>query len=480
MNSGAQVNAAYTTLGLQEGCSFEEVKTAYKQAALRTHPDKNPGNPEATQQFQRVGEAFKVLERHLTKPAGRPGFGPFGGRYDDGDYYDDDDYDYDSDDDFYDLGELYFMFMFEQMMNSRFGGSRTKFTRSRMPEESPQAYRERLDRQRKEQIAAQARREQEAKLFKERREREREQERLDAEKRQREKQEAKKAKAESDRKKSEAAARNQQIKTQRLRSDTFAAARSGNASKVKEGVWEHSVDATGGEILPGCGAFVKNKPQDQKESLLHIAVKKGDLELVQWLTSHGADIEDRNSQGSTALHLALKVGHIPIVKYIFEEYPPEDAPAVYSSPPNNSSLLLALESGEPELVWMILDKSLATSEEINKVWSKATSQKSSSLSGSEKHSDILQLLMRYGGFTPPPTPSNKDGVSTQLETAGEIQKTATSAGKSEPSASTSKDGPTPGPPEAKKQSKNNRGGYRGRSRGKGRGRGRGGPPAGQL
>jgi curved DNA-binding protein CbpA len=79
------------------------------QAALRTHPDKNPGNPEATQQFQRIGEAFKVLERHLTKPAGRPGFGSYGGRYDDEDFYDDDDYDYDSDDDFYDLGELYFM-----------------------------------------------------------------------------------------------------------------------------------------------------------------------------------------------------------------------------------------------------------------------------------------------------------------------------------------------------------------------------------
>jgi hypothetical protein len=179
-----------------------------------------------------------------------------------------------------------------------------------MPEESPQAYRERLERQRKEQIAAQARREQEAKLFKERREREREQggcsfvlsfliplnpdisyplfsERIDAERRQREKQEAKKAKAESDRKKSEAAARNQKIKTQQLRSETFTAARAGNASKVKEGVWEHSVDATGGEIRPGCEPFVKNKPQDQKESLLHIAAKKGDLELVEWLASHG-------------------------------------------------------------------------------------------------------------------------------------------------------------------------------------------------
>lgn len=112
-------------------------------------------------------------------------------------------------------------------------------------------------------------------------------ERIAAEKRQREKQEAKKVKAELDRKKGEEAARNQQRKTQQLRSETFAAARAGNASKVKEGVWEHSVDASGGEIKPGCDNLVKKKPQDQKETLLHIAAKKGDLELVEWLTSHG-------------------------------------------------------------------------------------------------------------------------------------------------------------------------------------------------
>lgn len=171
------------------------------------------------------------------------------------------------------------------------------------------------------------------------------------------------------------------------------------------------------------------------------------------------------------------MGHIPLVKHIIEEFPPSDAPEVYSSPQNGSSLLLAMESVEPELVWMILDKGLASSEEINKAWSKATSHKSSP---SEKHSDVIHLLMRYGGFTPPPTPSNKDSPSKKIETEKLPKKSAPSAQKSEASGSSSANTANAPLPEEKKSSKNSRGGYRGQGRGKGRGRGRGGPQSGQL
>jgi hypothetical protein len=66
----------------------------------------------------------------------------------------------------------------------------------------------------------------------------------------------------------------------------FAAARQRDADKVKKGVWENSVDAAGGEIKPNCSEFVRNEPEDPNETLLHIATKHGDLDLVEWLDAH--------------------------------------------------------------------------------------------------------------------------------------------------------------------------------------------------
>ncbi len=39
----------------------EDIKRAYRRLALEWHPDRNPGNPKATERFQEISEAYAVL-----------------------------------------------------------------------------------------------------------------------------------------------------------------------------------------------------------------------------------------------------------------------------------------------------------------------------------------------------------------------------------------------------------------------------------
>jgi len=51
----------YASLGLQRTCTGEEVRRKYRQLALRTHPDKNPDDPEAAAKFREINHAYEIL-----------------------------------------------------------------------------------------------------------------------------------------------------------------------------------------------------------------------------------------------------------------------------------------------------------------------------------------------------------------------------------------------------------------------------------
>jgi molecular chaperone DnaJ len=52
----------YEVLGVAREASMEDIRRAYKREALKHHPDRNQGNPQAEVQFKVVNEAYQVLQ----------------------------------------------------------------------------------------------------------------------------------------------------------------------------------------------------------------------------------------------------------------------------------------------------------------------------------------------------------------------------------------------------------------------------------
>ncbi|MEM0962081.1 MAG: J domain-containing protein [Bacteroidota bacterium] len=52
-------SSPYEVLGVPETASADEIRKAYRRLVLRYHPDRNPGDPTATESFLRVQEAFR-------------------------------------------------------------------------------------------------------------------------------------------------------------------------------------------------------------------------------------------------------------------------------------------------------------------------------------------------------------------------------------------------------------------------------------
>ena len=83
----------YEVLGVEKTASADEIKKAYRKAAMKYHPDRNPGDKEAEAKFKEAGEAYEILSDDDKRarydqyghagvdPNFNPGFGGFGGGF---------------------------------------------------------------------------------------------------------------------------------------------------------------------------------------------------------------------------------------------------------------------------------------------------------------------------------------------------------------------------------------------------------------
>jgi molecular chaperone DnaJ len=51
----------YEVLGVERTVTIEEIKKSYRKLAVKFHPDKNPGDKAAEEQFKELGEAYEIL-----------------------------------------------------------------------------------------------------------------------------------------------------------------------------------------------------------------------------------------------------------------------------------------------------------------------------------------------------------------------------------------------------------------------------------
>jgi DnaJ homolog subfamily C member 17 len=67
--SSSDLPRHYDTLSIKYSATSKEIRRAFRAKALELHPDKNPDNPAAADQFDKVNKAYEVLSDEKAKAA---------------------------------------------------------------------------------------------------------------------------------------------------------------------------------------------------------------------------------------------------------------------------------------------------------------------------------------------------------------------------------------------------------------------------
>lgn len=78
-------NKFYDALGVQRDVGEADLKKAYRKLAMQYHPDKNPGNPAASDKFKEISHAYEILsdpqKREIYNQYGEEGLNDNGGGF---------------------------------------------------------------------------------------------------------------------------------------------------------------------------------------------------------------------------------------------------------------------------------------------------------------------------------------------------------------------------------------------------------------
>ncbi|KAJ7684809.1 hypothetical protein DFH06DRAFT_19820 [Mycena polygramma] len=358
-----EVIDAFRTLDLDiDEATQAEAAKAYKTQAIRHHPDKNPGDPAATQRFQKLSASWEICQRHFENPSRSYVTAAFDG----------DDVGLDPDD----LAS-FFMFMFEEVIMGRYAGRRA-YRSQRGPQvffsSSPYGFGGASNsyyssgysngysgasysgsRQLKQEDEYSNQRNQSKKKAEyEKRLREFELE-IEAEKRELQKQAMEKSKDES--------------KRAMAYQQAFQAARAGKASTVIKLVEEYGLDVNSPEKMPKATSKKTDKATNF-QTLLHAACRSCDEGLILFLLDKGAIPDALNDAKLYPFHIAIACGNVAAVKFfLLRRVHGKQTPGCIPSkvaPDGRSPLQIAIASGNAEMITLMTKE--ATVHDVERCW----------------------------------------------------------------------------------------------------------------
>ena len=130
-----------------------------------------------------------------------------------------------------------------------------------------------------------------------------------------------------------------------------------------------------------------NSTNSNNETPLTVASTGGNLDLVKFLLSRGADIEHREKKGLTPLMLAAREGHVDVLQHLIEAGAVIEA---FSERTKDTALTLASSAGHYDAVSMLLNKG------ANKEHRNVSDYTSLALAAAGGHREVINLLLSYG------------------------------------------------------------------------------------